>query len=249
MLKFLIPITNITFIGNLNIQPTYVNNFDIRYEIYGDDGGLIAASGFYKDFTDPIEIAIFSEAALTNVTPRNLGGAEVYGAELEFRKNLGFITPTLNKLSLNSNFSIIESEQQMNQQEFEARQSAAREGETVDDTRQLQGQSPFLVNAGLTYDDEDLGLQAGFYYNVQGETLKIVGIGAVPDVFTDPFHRLDFNASKSFGDELEQRITLGVNNILDDEVQSFYQSFKAQDALFSNYSPGVEVSLSYSIRF
>lgn len=243
------PITNITFNGNIDLKPTYVNNFDIRYEFYAEDGGLVAVSGFYKDFKDPIELAIFGIEAINDVQPRNLGEANVFGLELELRRNLGFISSSLSNFSFNGNVSIIESEQQMNDAEFIARQLSAREGEIVSGTRQLQGQSPYLINAGITYDLQDKGLQAGFYYNVQGETLQIVGIGRVADVFTDPFHSLNFNASKKFGKTSNQTVTLGIDNLLNDEVQSFYQSFNARKALFSNFSPGIEVSLKYSYSF
>lgn len=247
------PITNITFIGGVDdglvLRPTYVNNFDIRYEIFGDDNGLIAFSAFYKDFTDPIELAIFGIEAINNVQPRNLGEAQVFGVEVEFRKNLGFLSNALEKFSLNTNISIIESEQTMNDAEFEARQLSARVGETISNKRQLQGQSPYLINAGLTYDFPEKGWQAGMYYNVQGETLEIVGIGQVADVFTDPFHSLNFNATKKFGKDMKQSFNLGVSNLLQDEVQSYYQSFGANDALFSNFSPGIEISLGYSYSF
>ena len=243
------PITNITFNGNLELKPTYVDNFDIRYEIFGDDGGLIALSGFYKDFTDPIELSIFGLEAINDVQPRNLGSAQVYGAEFEFRKNLGFLTSALNNLSLNTNVSIIESEQTMNEAEFQGRLSAARDGENIDNKRQLQGQSPFLINAGITYDNNDKGIQAGFYYNVQGETLQIVGIGQVSDVFSEPFHSINFNGSKKFGKDFNKSITLGVDNLLNDKRQSFYQSFGTEDTLFSNFSPGIEVSLKYTYKF
>lgn len=43
----------------------------------------------------------------------------------------------------------------MSQQEFESRQLAARDGQTIDDERDLQGQSPYLINVGLRYDDNE----------------------------------------------------------------------------------------------
>ena len=45
------PITDRLFIGNINLVPTYINNFDIRYENFGESGEMFAISGFYKDFT------------------------------------------------------------------------------------------------------------------------------------------------------------------------------------------------------
>ena len=62
------PIENELFIGNINLQPTYINNFDLRYEIYGEEekkfglGDFLALSGFYKKFKDPIELTFFAEA-------------------------------------------------------------------------------------------------------------------------------------------------------------------------------------------
>ncbi len=243
------PITNITFNGNLELQPTYVNNLDIRYEIFGDDAQLIAVSGFYKDFTDPIELTVFGIEAINDIQPRNLGQAQVFGAEFEFRKHFGFIAESLKKLSINTNVSIIESQQTMNEAEFQGRLSAAREGESIDNKRELQGQSPFLINTGLTYDNEDKGIRAGLYYNVQGKTLQVVGIGAVPDVYTDPFHNLKFNFTKTFGEDNNSSITFRASNLLNDERESFYESFGAQDRVYNRFSPGMNFSLSYSLKF
>ena len=50
---------------------------------------MIAFSGFYKSFADPIEMTYF-ESAPNNFTPKNLGSATVYGTEIEIRKKLFF---------------------------------------------------------------------------------------------------------------------------------------------------------------
>ena len=243
------PITNITFNGNLELKPTYVNNLDIRYEIFGDDAQLIAVSGFYKDFTDPIELTVFGIEAINDIQPRNLGQAQVFGAEFEVRKNFGFIAESLKDLSINANVSIIESQQTMNEAEFQGRLSAARDGESIDNERQLQGQSPFLINTGLTYDSDDKGIRTGLYYNVQGKTLQVVGIGAVPDVYTEPFHNLKFNFTKSFGEDNNSSITFRASNLLNDDRESFYESFGAEDRIYNKFSPGMNFSLSYSLKF
>lgn len=243
------PITNITFNGNLELKPTYVNNLDVRYEIFGDDAQLIAVSGFYKDFTDPIELTVFGIEAINDIQPRNLGQAQVFGAEFEVRKNFGFIAESLKDLSINANVSIIESQQTMNEAEFQGRLSAARDGESIDNERELQGQSPFLINTGLTYDSDDKGIRTGLYYNVQGKTLQVVGIGAVPDVYTEPFHNLKFNFTKSFGEDNNSSITFRASNLLNDDRESFYESFGAEDRIYNKFSPGMNFSLSYSLKF
>lgn len=242
------PLTGEIFIGNLDVQPTYVDNFDVRYEHYGKRGNFFAASAFYKNFEDPIELVAFEQAP-NNFQPLNVSTADVYGVELELRQNFGFITEGLRKFAINANYSLIKSKVDMSETEFNSRKLAEREGETIDNTRQLQGQSPFLVNTGLTYNGEDNGWQAGVFYNVQGKTLQVVGIRAVPDVYTLPFNNLSANLSRAFGPNKNQSISLKVSNLLDDDVESVYESFGAQDQIYSIRRPGQEFSFSYSFKF
>lgn len=246
------PIENELFIGNINLQPTYINNLDLRYEIYGASdkkfniGDFAAISGFYKSFKDPIELTFFAEAT-GQVTPRNLGDANVIGAEIELRKNLDFIG--LNNFSLNVNYSIIESDEIYNEDERLLRENLLRDGETLDSGRVLQGQSPFLLNAGIAFESEDSAWKSSLSYNVQGKTLQIVGAGEIADVYTLPFNDLKFNISKSFGEDQNQTITFKAGNLLNDDRESVFQSYKAEDQLYSKWSPGQDFSLSYSFKF
>ena len=225
-----------------------MNNFDLRYERFGEVGQMFAVSGFYKDFKDPIEQAFFLQAP-TQLTVDNLGNAKVYGVELEVRQRLGFISEGLNNLKFNANVSFIKSELTMSDDEFESRRLAARNGERIDRERNLQGQAPFLLNFGLDYNNSDIGLQTGLFFNVQGETLEVVGIGLVPDVYTKPFESLNFTLNKSFGENKRSFIDLKVSNILGSDRESAYQSYGTQDQIFSLRSPGTEFSLGYTFKF
>ncbi|WP_431157316.1 TonB-dependent receptor domain-containing protein [Winogradskyella poriferorum] len=242
------PITNRLFIGNIDIVPTYVNNFDLRYEFFGDNGQMFALSGFYKDFTDPIEQVFFLNAP-TQLTVGNLGDAIVYGAEFEIRQRLGFISEDLDNLKFNANVSVIKSELTMSDDEFDGRVAGARDGETIDRKRDLQGQAPYLINVGLNYNDSEKGFRTGLFYNVQGETLEVVGIREVPDVYTKPFNSLNFTLNKSFGENKRSSIDLKVNNILNSTRLSEYVSYRAQDQVFTLREPGTEISLGYTFKF
>jgi len=245
-------LTGILFLGNLDLRPTYINNFDFRFEVFGDRAQMFAISSFYKKFDDPIEIIAFDITAPNQFTPRNSPSATVVGVELEARKNFGFIAEDLEDLSVNLNLSIIDSQIDMargENQEFESRQIFARDGETIDGSRQLQGQSPYLINAGLNYDNRETGLETGIFYNVQGKTLEVVGFGVNPDVFTQPFHSLNFNFSKTLGKEQRSKISIKANNILNDERVSLYESFGATKQNFSFRDPGMSFSLGYSLSF
>lgn len=241
------PLSSTTFNGNLELQPTYVNNLDLRWERYGDKAQMIAISAFYKNFKDPIELSYFLSAS-DQFQPRNLGNAMVYGAEFEMRKNFAFIRESLEGLSISLNFSLIKSELQMEAAELERRRLNLRVGETLSDTRQLQGQSPYLINCGLNYSNAN-GWQTSLYYNVQGKTLQVVGTGDVPDAYTMPFNSLDFTLNRTFGKEQNSGISFSAKNLLNSKRETNYQSFRAQDQIFSSIDPGINFSLGYTYNF
>jgi outer membrane receptor protein involved in Fe transport len=254
--QILDPVSDRIFNGGLfpigewdgNLTETRIDNIDLRWERFGADGQLFSVSGFYKTFDRPIEVVrIQVQATSSEVQPRNVGDGEVYGAEVEFRKNLGFIGSALKWFNVNGNFTYVLSSIDMTEQEFNARLSREKEGQSVSDTRQMAGQAPYIINAGLQYDNPEIGLDAGFFYNVNGETLVIVGGGLFPDVYADPFHNLRFNLNKSIGEKAS--VNLSVSNLLNDSNQELYKAFRAQDEIFSSFNPGRAVSLGIKYSF
>ncbi len=246
------PITNLTFNGNIDLQPSYINNFDVRFEMFSEKAQLIAVSGFYKSFKDPIELAFFSASAPDNLQPRNIGSANVYGVEIDVRKNLSFLGDNFKYLSFNFNASLIKSDQEMDKSpngEYESKLLNLRDGETLSGKRVLQGQSPYLINAGISYSNNEKGIQSGLFYNVQGKSLEVVGIGAIPDVYTMPFNSLNFTFSKSFGENKKSSISVKFDNILNSDKESHFQSFNAQDRIFSKRHIGQALSIGYGFKF
>ena len=88
-----------------------------------------------------------------------------------------------------------------------------------------------------------------FFFNVQGESLEVVGTGIVPDVYTQPFMGLNATASKTFGYKNNSKISLKITNLLNEKRESVYQSFGAQSQLFSQRQPGSSLALSYGLNF
>ena len=233
------PLSNITFIGNIDLKPTYIDNLDLRFENFGDGNQMFAVSAFYKKFKDPIELSYF-ESARENFQPRNLGNATVYGAEIELRRNLS------ERFSLNINASVIESEQKYGEVEQNLRTLGLRNGESLDGKRQLQGQSPYLINTSIDYKNENL--RAGLYFNMQGKTLEVVGNGISPDIYTQPFESLNFTFSRSFGEDNKKSINIKAENILNSKKESLTESFNAVSRVYSFRDPGIKFSIGYSIN-
>jgi outer membrane receptor protein involved in Fe transport len=66
-------------------------------------------------------------------------------------------------------------------------------------------------------------------------------------VYTEPFHSLNLNASKRFGQNTT--VSLKVDNLLNDVIESRFDYFGNTDYIFSSLSPGVNMTLGVSYRF
>lgn len=257
------PITGRTFIGgfsadidtDLNVvywdgklTSSRIDNFDLRWEIFQKRGQTFSVSGFYKIFDRPIEMVQFVTAS-NNFQPRNVGDGQALGLELELRQNLSFITESLEGFSVNGNVTFTKSEIDMSVTEYNARVQKARDGESIEKTRNMAGQAPYIINAGIAYNGIENGFEVGLYYNVQGQTLTYVGIAEKPDVYSVPFNSLNFNANKTLGGAQKLRVGLGLTNILNSDKTLVYKSFKAEDRNFSKISPGTRINFSVGYSF
>ena len=137
----------------------------------------------------------------------------------------------------------------MDSAEFKSRETSLRVGEIVDKERVLQGQSPYLINAGLNFTKYDGSIDAGLYFNVQGKTLQIVGQGYVPDVYTYPFNSLNFNSTYKLGSFDQFSLSISVENLLGDKLESFYNSYGDNSSIYSRISPGTAIKFSFGVKF
>lgn len=247
------PITGIWFIGNIDTKQAEILNYDVRWENFFRPGEKIAASLFFKDFTNHIAIVAF-EVAPNQVTPRNVGSAVAYGAELEGSKNL-WTTPA-GILSMSGNFTytisrvdrttVKVSETGQNEYQSEVNFKGTENG--VDKYRNMSMQAPFSINANLSYETTEQDWSANLSYNVQGETLTYVSASIVPEVYTSPFHSLNFKGSRNFGKDNNQSLSLRIQNILNDDNELIYRT-ESDSELFSLRNPGTTFTVSYSYSF
>lgn len=254
--QILDPISNRTFNGGLfqypdwdgNLEATRINNFDLRWEYFLSGADIVSVSAFYKTFQKPIEL-VRIPVALRDFQPRNVGNGTLIGVEFELRKSLGFLRESWEDFAFSGNFTYTYSQIDMNAAEFVARQGAARQGQTIVATRAMAGQAPYIVNAGISYNGRDNGISSGLFYNVKGRTLEIVGGNLAPDIYTEPFHSLNFTFNKTFGKDGKSAINIKVSNILNDVRESLYQAYQADPQVFTRLNPGMAVSIGYTYSF
>jgi outer membrane receptor protein involved in Fe transport len=207
--------------GNPDLKITEIYNADLRYEFFLGKGQLLSASLFYKDFTNPIELQ-----ALANNSNKyqNAATGTNYGVELEFRLLLSSILGSkenkfLDDLTIFSNLAIIRSEVDISNLNASAVATP------------LQGQSPYVFNAGLQYLNKELGWSFSGNINRVGNRITIHGnqtTGNPAPAFWEKARTfLDFQLAKSF---LKNKIELKLN----------VQNALAQDLIFyqNNDLPG-----------
>ncbi len=213
--------------GNPLLEQTRIHNADLRWEWFASDTEVFATSVFYKKFNSPIEQVIVG-AANGDISYANAARADLYGTELEARVGLGRLAGFLDRFKAQANVSLIKSSIVLTAEQQMAQTSKSRP---------LQGQSPYVVNAGLGYADEAHGLDVNLFYNVFGRRIDEVGINTLPDVYEQPFHRVDATASVRLNPEMS--LKLAGKNLLDRKVELE----QGELAIFSQ-SPGVSLSAS-----
>jgi TonB-dependent receptor len=245
------PVTEITFIGNIDLKQTDIDNVDFRWEYFFGSGEMISASAFFKNFNNPIEIVVYSDVAPRDFTPRNVSNARAYGLEFEFRKNFKFIHKKLEGLVIGGNLTWVKSVTEMNPAELEGRNKWVKDGYTISNKRVMYGQSPYIVNASLSYTAEKIGLTATMVYNVQGKRLSVVGGGRAPDVYDMPFHSLNFKLTEVFGKKDQFKVSVQAQNLVGDDLVRQYESYYGADpAIFQRLVPGrtFSVGFTYTIQ-
>jgi outer membrane receptor protein involved in Fe transport len=236
--------------GDPNLKRATIMNYDFRYEYLIGNGQNFNVSGFYKDFTNPIELV---NRTGTSGAPElfytNVPSVRTYGAELEYRFNFGFLSkkedhPIWDQLSMNLNASVIRSRVTIGDSLYG--QDEYLEG------RPLQGQSPYIINAGLYYQTQDKKWSFSTAFNRVGQRIYIVGNVQEPSVWENGRNLLDFQIVRNFNDKLELR--LNVKDALANELVFFQdlnknQKFDKGDNKWQNVTFGQTISFMLKYNF
>jgi len=240
---------NTTIYGNPKVKNCYILNGDARLEWYPTIEEMVSLGVFYKDFQNPIESRVLYTGSGWNYTFDNAEKAKSYGVEMDIRKKMNEFKNTgifsfLSNLTLIANASLIKSE-------IVVDSPTERTG-----TRELQGQSPYIVNFGAFYQDDKSKLTTSIMYNEVGKRLTLVGDKTIPHVYEMPFHSLDFTFEKGLASWVS--VKLGIKNLLNDEIV-FQQLDEFTNPLTSlpqsrievkqRYKPGMQIKIGVNMLF
>lgn len=230
--------------GNPSLRTSTIDNIDLRWEMYPNPGESLSVGAFYKSFKDPIESILVITTEAPQSTYGNADQATAYGVELEVKKSLSSlaVSKALRNLYVNLNSSFIFSEVDLGSQAVAQKQ-----------VRQLQGQSPYLINLGLYYNDDEK-YSASVAYNIFGPRIFAVGDVNFPSIYELPRHSLDLQLARQFRN---MEVKLNLQNILNTQYR-FYQDTDTdnkidtggdRDVPILDYRLGQSISLGVSYKF
>lgn len=231
------------FAGNTNLKNCLIHNYDLRWELYPNTGETFSIGLFYKNFNGPIELVFKPTGSRPLFTYNNAEGAYSFGMEVDLRKSLQAI-PMLKDFYIVLNASYIHSK------------VIFPEG-SIFRNRPMQGQSPYVINAGVFYQNDKNNLSVSVQYNVIGDRILAVGIPFqnhnqdIPDYYEKHQHLVDITVSKEFGKKVE--IKAGIKNLLNQKYNT-YQPFIGsgnKDLIMNNklYNQGITFTLGANLRF
>lgn len=226
--------------GNPYLKRAKIFNGDLRYELYPSAAETFTVSAFYKNFNNPIEQRVNSNSTpvVRGINYLNADQAISVGIELDVRKKLSFLGDKewLNNLTAFANASYIDSKVR---------------GLGID--RPMQGQSPYLINAGLQYFSPKSSVTFTSTYNRIGQRIFLVGYQGYADIYENARDVLDFQVSKRILNS-KAEIKLNIGDILNQNTV-FYQNNGSSntaydgagiDRMLNSSSLGSNVSLSFS---
>lgn len=230
--------------GSPTLKTAFIDNLDLRWEMYPNPGEAITIGVFYKRFTDPIETYL----QITTETPQflygNASGAISQGIELEIRKSLASlgVSRLLRNTSVNLNAALINSNVDI---------GAGATNQLRN--RPLQGQSPYIVNGGLYYMDDETGFSVNAAYNVFGPRIFSVGDVIFPSWWEMPRSSFDMQVAKKFGKVFE--LKLNAQNLLNAAYRIYQDNNNDNEikvdseALIQRYRIGTQYSIGLQWKF
>lgn len=233
---------NVIIHGNKDLKDAYCNNFDLRYEWYPNTGEIISIAGFYKKFINPIELFLIPAGTGYDYAPYNTEEAYSAGIELDVRKTLIEFENSTSFLRYFKDLTIIFNSSLI-QSEINTNKAFAREKYRI-----MQGQSPYIINLALFYNNVNKQFSVNLIYNKVGKRIAFAGTPSNPHTWELPRNSLDLTVTKNFGKRFELR--MGFKDILNEPVR-FVQYFGTEDQVEVDtykWIPNRKISLGLAVN-
>lgn len=243
--------TNPNFVNVANKGYSEILNLDLKYEWFISKSELLSVSAFAKEIKNPINLVVSADATGTQRFYRTGKKATVYGAELEVRKNIITSEDDDPKLSLGFNATYMDTKQDLYDQI-----SGTYNLSFDRDEDELQGASPFLLNADINYSPvfNNYKPMANLVFSYFSDRIDALGSGQLGNVIEKSVATLDFIWKNNFNDKFE--INLSARNLLNPTIKYVRETAlgdvvvtSANGKGVSNYKRGMDLGIQLKYKF
>lgn len=241
-------INNSINVGNDTLKTAVIDNMDVRCEYYPRPGENITVGAFYKHFVNPIEMYFIpgvGGGGIHSFTWANAVDATNYGMEIEVRKKLDSLNiPVIRDLSIVGNAAYIFSDITL-VNDYNGPEATHRP---------MMGQSPWIINAGLFYQNDSIGLQVNVMYNVIGPRVVVAGTYDAPEIYEMPHHEINCAIIKTLGKRKNIDMRVNITDLLNQDyllIQDKDQDGvldRENDNLMQQYKRGTYFTFGITFR-
>jgi len=172
-------------VGNPLLKTTLIQNFDHRYEYFWKEDEYLSVGLFRKEFSNPIE-SQFEPSPNLRKTFGNSKSAYSQGIELENRFNMRYLSRELRRFYFSYNLSTIDSKVDLSNDTL---------GLQTSKERPLQGQSPYIINWQVSYENPNVKWNWNLVFNMIGRRITEVGTQNRPDIYEEPQPQIDLTSN------------------------------------------------------
>ena len=234
-------------IGDPNIKPTEAWNFDLSADYYFKSIGMVSLGLFYKDIKNVNvetlgyytgeELGLAGNGELFEVTQNmNAYDARVFGVEVAWQRDFGFIAPELRCLGFYGNYTYTHST---------TRNYNPRLGIEDGDDVKMAGSPEHTANASLYF--EKNGVNVRLSYNFASDFIDMMNTGSRElDRYYDKVNYLDLNASYTWGKNTKFTVYAEANNLLNQPLR-YYQGESKRTMQIEYYGVKVNAGIKISL--
>ena len=227
-------------IGNPFLKPSDNYNIDFKWEMFPNNDEVFSAGVFGKYLDNPISRVLLNSTLNDNTFVNAGKSAYVAGVEFEVKKNIWKVDNQT--LSFGANATVMYSHQDLDSDKVARETNNSLSVNFNDKTDALQGASPLLVNADVTYRVEagkfkpTVSLVGNYFHD------RIYSLGSFErgNIVEKGIMMLNFVSSTSIGEKWT--VTYNMGNILNYKIRRVQENAEGDIDTY-NFRAGVDFSL------
>ncbi len=218
-------------------------NYDLKWEWFVDSGEIISLGAFYKQINDPINRVTARDATGDQRYFRTGDQAEVFGIEVEARKNILKDADDNNLLNVGLNFAWTDTNQDLRSVGGTFTTSFNRT------ESELEGASEFIGNLDITFTPtignfKPKATLVGSYFS---DRIFALGAGTNGDIIEESVTSLDFVFISPITENLEIGFT--ARNLLNPDITFSQTGQFGNEFIITEFKNGIDMGMSLKYKF